>query len=95
MTITRINEFLAQADRIDDLQGFLTSIIPTISSIDGCQSCQLFQSHDEPTRFIVVEVWGSIESHQASVKAIPPEAFASVMKLLDGPPRGEYFRPCG
>ncbi len=37
------------------------------------------------------EVWDSIESPQASMRNIPPEAFAEVMELLDGMPQGEYF----
>jgi quinol monooxygenase YgiN len=92
MSVTRFNEFRARAGKIDGLREFLVSILPGISSFGGCQSCQLLQSHDDPTRFVVVEVWDSIESHQASVKDIPPEMFASVMELLDGPPLGEYFR---
>lgn len=60
-------------------------------SSDGCQSCRLVQSDDDPARFIVIEVWDSIAAHQASVTDIPPDALASVAALLDGPPRGEYF----
>jgi hypothetical protein len=39
----------------------------------------------------MIEVWDSIEAHQASVKNIPAEAFQGVMKLLAGAPSGEYF----
>ena len=94
MTITRINEFQARADMINELQAFLLSIVPSISSSDGCLSCQVLQSHADPTQYVVLEAWDSIEAHQASAKAIPPEMFANVMQLLAGPPRGEYFSIC-
>jgi quinol monooxygenase YgiN len=91
MTITRISEFGAQAGKDDALRDFLASVVPSIEASAGCQSCQLLQSHDDPTRFVVIEVWDSIEAHQASVKNIPPEAFQNIMKLLASAPRGEYY----
>ncbi len=91
MSITRINEFQAKDEQANALRSFLTRLIPTIAAIPGCQSCQLLQHHDEPSRFIVLEVWDSIEAHQASVKDIPPESLAEVMTLLDGPPAGAYY----
>ncbi len=91
MSITRINEFRAKEGKADALRAFLSRLVPTIAAIPGCQSCQLLQSHDEPTRFIVLEAWDSIEAHQASVKDIPPESLAEVMALLDGRPAGAYY----
>lgn len=91
MSITHINEFRAKDRSADALRAFLTRLIPTIAAIPGCQSCQLLQHHDEPTRFIVLEVWESIEAHQASVKDIPPESLAEVMTLLDERPTGAYY----
>jgi quinol monooxygenase YgiN len=91
MSITRINEFRAKDGSADALLTFLTRLIPTIAAIPGCQSCQLLQRHDEPTRFIVLEVWESIEAHQASVKDISSESLAELMALLDGRPAGAYY----
>jgi quinol monooxygenase YgiN len=53
---------------------------------------KLLQSQDNPARFVVLEVWDSIESHKSAVKDIPPDAFATVTELLDGRPSGEYFK---
>jgi quinol monooxygenase YgiN len=91
MNVTRINQFRAQAGQSDALRDFLSSVVPTIESSAGCRSCQLLQSHDDPTRFVVIEVWESIEAHQASVKNIAPGALENAMKLLAGPPSGEYY----
>jgi quinol monooxygenase YgiN len=35
----------------------LTQIVPTIASSTGCLSCQLLQSHENPRRLVVIEVW--------------------------------------
>lgn len=91
MSITRISEFRARADKAGELGEFLASLVPTISSLDGCRSCRLLRSDDDPMKFVMVEEWESIEQHKASVKNIPPEQFASVMTMLEGMPKGEYF----
>ena len=91
MSVTRINDFRAREDKADALRALLTQIIPSIASLKGCLSCKLLQSQDAPSRFIVLEVWDSVDSHKAAVKDIPPEMFMTVMKLLEGRPSGEYF----
>ena len=88
MSVTRINDFRGKPDA---LRAFLGQVIPSIASSKGCLSCKLLQSQDSPSRFVVLEVWDSIESHKAAVKDIPPEMFMTVMELLDGRPSGEYF----
>lgn len=94
MNITRINEFHAKEDKGDDLRKFLVSIISIIESSAGCRSCRLLQCLDEPTRLVVIEIWDSVEAHQASVKSIPPDSFAEIMKMLAEIPKGAYFRGC-
>ena len=82
MSITRIGESLAKPETTEALRDFLLSIIPLIKSSQGCESVTLYQSHDDPTRFTMIEVWDSIESHQASVKNIPPEMLTEIRPLL-------------
>ena len=91
MSISRIGEVQAKEGVADELREFLISIIPGIKSSEGCESVQLYQSQDEPSRFMMIEVWDSIESHQASVKNIPPEKLGEIRPLLATSPRGSYF----
>ena len=91
MSVTLFNYFQAREGKSHALRSVLASAIPTIKASPGRISCQLLQSHDNPPRFVVVEVWDRFESHQAAVEAIPDEALAGVMELLDGMPTGEYF----
>jgi quinol monooxygenase YgiN len=91
MSIYRIGEFQAKPETINTLRDFLRSIMPQIKSSDGCESVTLYQSHDDPTHFTIIEVWDSIASHQASVKNIPPEMLAEIRPLLASAPSGGYY----
>jgi len=91
MTITRISEFQAQPESTETLHDFLLSIMPIIKSSHGCETVTLYQSQADPTKFTMLEVWESIESHQASVKNIPSEMLAEIRPLLAAAPRGDYF----
>jgi quinol monooxygenase YgiN len=92
MSITRINEFRAQEGSADQLHALLKSSIPVIEGAAGCLSCQVLRSQKDRNHIIVIEVWESVEAHQASLKAIPPEIFLDARKLLAAPPTGEYYK---
>jgi hypothetical protein len=49
---------------------------------------------DDSTRLVVIEIWESVEAHQTSVKNIPSDNFAGIMKMLVETPKGAYFRGC-
>ena len=91
MSVTRIGETQAKPELTETLQDFLISILPMIKSSEGCESVQLYQSQEDPSKFMIVEVWDSVESHQASVKNIPPEKLGEIRPLLAGSPSGSYF----
>ncbi len=91
MTITRIGEFQAKPETIESLRDFLLSIMPFIKSAQGCETVTLYHSHHDSTKFIMIEEWDSVESHQASVKIIPPEMLKQIQPLLASAPSGEYY----
>lgn len=95
MSVARIGEFQANPQSVGELHDFLLSIIPLIKSSQGCESVQLYQNMDDPTRFTMVEVWDRVESHQASVKNIPPEKLAAIRPLLGAAPAGSYYEFVG
>jgi quinol monooxygenase YgiN len=92
MAVARIGEVQAKLELIKELQDFLVSIMPEIKDAEGCESVQLYQSEEDPSKFMMVEVWDSVESHQASVKSIPPEKLGEIRPLLATSPSGRYFR---
>ena len=92
MSITRIGETQAKPETTEALRDFLLSIMPMIKSSQGCESVTLYQSQTDPTQFTMLEVWDSIESHQASVKNIPSEMLGEIRPLLASAPSGGYFQ---
>ena len=91
MSITRIGETQAKPETTEALRDFLISIMPLIKSSQGCESVTLYQSQADPTKFTMIEVWDSLESHEASVKNIPPEMLTEIRSLLASAPSGEYY----
>jgi quinol monooxygenase YgiN len=91
MPVARIGETQARPETIRALHDFLISIMPGIKSSPGCESVTLYQSHEDPTRFTMIEIWDNAESHQASVKNIPPEMLAEIRPLLASAPGGSYY----
>lgn len=91
MPITRINEFQAPPEKAVALGEFLSSVIALILDAPGCRSCQLLRHHDDPTRYAIIEVWDSVEAHQASVSRIPPGLLQQAQSLLAQPVRGAYY----
>jgi quinol monooxygenase YgiN len=92
MSISRIGETQAKSEVVEELRDLLISIMPLIKSSQGCESVQLYQSQDEPTKFTMIEVWDSVESHRASVKNIPSNLLAQIQPLLAVAPSGGYFK---
>ncbi len=92
MSIAYIGQSQAKPDAVEDLRNFLTTLVaPAITASEGCDSYHLFQCQEDPTRFIGIEVWASIEAHQASIKNIPAESISEFMKLVAAPPSGKYY----
>jgi quinol monooxygenase YgiN len=91
MSIARIGETQAKPESIEALRDFLLSIMPGIKSSPGCESVTLYHSQEDPTKFIMIEIWNSIESHQASVRNISTEKLAEIRPLLASAPSGHYY----
>ena len=91
MSVRRVGETQAKEGLTEALRDFLISIMPMIQSSEGCESVELYQSQDDPSKFIMIEVWDSVESHQASVRNIPPEKLGEIRPLLATSPSGSYF----
>ncbi len=92
MSIVYIGQSQAKPDAIADLRDFLTSLVaPALTTSEGCESYQLFQSQEDPTQFIGIEIWASIEAHRASIKNIPAKSIGEFMKLVAVAPSGKYY----
>jgi quinol monooxygenase YgiN len=65
--------------------------MPGIKATKGCESVALYQSQEDPTRFTMIEIWDSVESHKGAVQEISPEEIARVRTMLASPPNGSYY----
>ena len=91
MSVVRIDEVRAAANRQDDLRVALAEILAAVRTADGCDSVQVFQSATEPERIVVVERWRDRDSHQTAMASVRPAALHRVMALLAEMPEGEYY----
>ncbi|HEX6927793.1 MAG TPA: antibiotic biosynthesis monooxygenase [Gammaproteobacteria bacterium] len=92
MSITRVNEFIAMEGKAEALGDYLASIVPVIEACDGCMYCHLLRGHDNPSRFLIIETWEDIATHQLSVQGIDRKEFMRVMTMLAETPKAEYFQ---
>jgi quinol monooxygenase YgiN len=92
MSIVRMGEVQAHPGQEDALRDFLlTAVAPNIEASPGCEACQVLQHQDEPTRFVIIEVWTDVAAHQASVRNIPPEMLQEGRSLFAGGTAGAYY----
>ena len=92
MSVTRINTFQALDDHIEELNTFLTALLPVIRASAGCQSCRLLQDQTVPARMVIIEVWDSIEAHHESLRHVSQASIDEVKTMLAAPPVGGYYR---
>jgi heme oxygenase (mycobilin-producing) len=91
MSVTRINEFQAADKKEEELFFFLKSLVPYISTSNGCRSCEVLRDQESIGNFVVIEKWDSIDAHQASVANYPKEKMQAAMSLIGAPPKGRFY----
>lgn len=91
MSITRVNEFISRPGCEDRLAEYLASIVPVIEACDGCLYCHLLQGYDNRSRFLLIETWTDIATHQLSVQGIDRKEFLATMGALAESATAEYF----
>lgn len=89
--ITRVNEFSAKPGKEDALREYLASLVPVIEECDGCLYCHMLQGQENPSRFLILETWTDIPTHQLSVQGIDRKEFIETMRALTDEVSAEYF----
>jgi quinol monooxygenase YgiN len=93
MSVAYIGQSQAQPEAVEAFRRFMTEVVaPAVTASDGCQGYQIFQSETDPTQFIGVELWASVDAHRGAVKNIDPASIAEYMQLVAAPPTGGYYR---
>ncbi len=91
MGITHISEFQAAEGKTDDLFDFLKSLVPYISSSEGCTSVEILRNKEVTDCFVSIEKWESVELHKKSINNFPKEQMQAAMSLFAVPPIGNYY----
>jgi quinol monooxygenase YgiN len=91
MAVARIGQVKARAGREAALRERLEFLTRHIAGLQGCISCQLFQSQADPTVMLMIETWENLDTHKNAVMDIPKEEIAAFMQMIDGRPTGEYY----
>jgi len=91
MSITRINHFTAAQGKEQELLTFLQSLVPYISGSSGCMMCEVLCQHDNNEKFVVIEKWDNVESHQQSLANFPVDEMEAAMALFGQPPSGAAY----
>lgn len=91
MSVARVNELHAKEGCGDELREFLRKVEPVIRSSEGCEKCEILECDTEKGRYVLLEFWDSIESHERAAQKISSEETARIMELLRLPPTGDYF----
>jgi len=92
MSITFIGYSQAKPETLDALRQFLlTVVLPAVRASEGNESCQMWQSQSDPTQFVVMEVWASVEAHRASIQNITRAEIDEYMTLVAAAPKGGYY----
>jgi heme oxygenase (mycobilin-producing) len=93
MTVLRHYRMQAAEGRGADLGAVLTALAAKVGALGGCELVEMFADSDDPSTYIFVEHWRSLDDHKAAGKALGREAFAPVMAVLAQPPEGRYLDP--
>ncbi len=91
MNITRVNQFQSAQKKEEELFKFLKSLIPYITSSEGCISCEILRSNESKDQFLVIEKWQSIEAHKKSIELFPKEEMQAAINLFGAAPNGSYY----
>ena len=91
MSVTRVNEFFAKPHELENLRQILSSIRSEICAAKGCREFRILECDTEPNRFVILETWDSIESHEAAVQKISMETIERAKAMLASTPDGNYY----
>jgi quinol monooxygenase YgiN len=65
MSVTVIYSFQAAQGKADELLAILRQGRDFSATVEGCEGFEVYQGHDDPRRFVMVERWATVDAHQS------------------------------
>ena len=86
MSVPYIVVFKAVEGKGDELASLLQQGRDLYNSIDECELCDVYRSEDDLNRVALVELWESVEAHDANLPKLQSSGiFDQIMPILAEP----------
>ena len=96
MSVARIGECRAKPGQAAAVAEFVQAVIVAgVKAAPGCVDCTAWQSHDDPERFFIMEVWESVAAHGNAVMQIDPAEIARFREIVAEMTSSGYYDPVG
>jgi quinol monooxygenase YgiN len=92
MSALVILDMQAQPDQIDRLREVLGSVLAETRAFNACKRIDMFQNGDDPTNFMVIEEWTTMEEYEKYVKwRMETGTGGEFVQFLVDPPSSRHF----
>jgi heme oxygenase (mycobilin-producing) len=90
--VAALLEFRFKSDVIDRVPDAISRTLAVTRQFDGCQRIDVLVDSDDPARYLLVEVWDSME-HDAAYRRYraTPDGASELGPLLAAPPVLMYY----
>ena len=92
MPVAALLEFRFKPEVIDQVPDAISRTLAVTRKFDGCQRIDVLADSEDPSRYLLVEVWDSMEHDEAYRKfRASPAGASEVGPLLAAPPVVMYY----
>ena len=92
MPVAALLEFRFKPEVLDEVPDAMSRTLAVTRKFDGCQRIDVLVDDEDPSRYLLVEVWDSMEHDEAYRKFRASPAGASELgPLLTAPPVVMYY----
>ena len=93
MTVLRHYVMVAAEGREAAMAEALRELAGKVAPLEGCEGVEVLQDPRQPTHFVFIERWASIEAHKSGGRLLGKEALDPVLAAIAQPPEGRYLEP--
>lgn len=92
MPVAALLEFRFKPEILDQVQGALSRTLAVTREFAGCQRIDVLVDDSDPSRYLLVEVWDSME-HDAAYRAFraTPDGASELGPMLAAAPALTYY----
>lgn len=93
MAVTVLLDFHVRPDELATAEAVITRLLPDTRGFDGCIALDVTRDIADPTHFVFLERWDSVEAYEAyEAWRVTPEGWSGLRDLLVEPPKATKLR---